>query len=545
MRLPTTVDEDTTMGFLSWIRDKFSTRADIGAGPELEVALTATDAKDANQLDAEQSQRRFGPFPTQQAFDAVANWMTGQGGVGDPAMATAYLYAATTDWQTLRNMCRVSWLARKIVWKKPRDIMRPGYSLVWEGAGDKREGAVDTDADRVRRAIVQKWDANNKLIEAMAWAREFGGSIIVIGIKGQNLEEPLPIKDGRVDYSVIGKGSLQSLMVWDRWRANHDGEMDWDPNSPNRGRPKFYVISADGGMTGQRVHWTRAIRFDGDTVDWWTWIANACWHDSVLQVVIDRLKQYDTLSNAISSLVPKARRDVVYAEGAAKAASTAEGRAAMSARYQAVHQRAGIWQMAVYDKDKEKLEQQTYNFANLDKIWEKSMREVGGACGYPVSILFDDQPSGLNADGTASQQNYYDDLGAERESMLQPRHLALLEVIVRDELGMLPAGFSIKYGQFRTPSVLEAAQINKMNAEADHIRIEDKIITPERAMAECKEHSVYTTATQEDVDAAKKATEAAAKAAEAGQAALAAGAKVNPEPGAPGEKTPPAEEDAA
>lgn len=438
------------------------------------------------------------------AFDAVSNWMSGQGGINDPAMASAYLFAATIDWQTISNMCRASWLSRKIVWKKPKDTMRPGYTMIFEGMGDKRKGDTETAGDILRRNITRRWDADNKLIEAQAWGRQFGGSIIVVDIKGQLLDQPLPIKDGTVDYSSIGKGSLNSLRVWDRWRANHDGELDDNNDSPNRGKPMFHVLSADGGLTGQRVHWTRVLRFDGDQVDWWTWRANACWHDSVLQVLVDSLKQYDTLTGAVSSLVPKARQDIVYAKKAAEYASTAEGRQKMAARYSAAQRLASTNNVRVYDKDTEEVVQQTFNFAGLDNIWQKSMMEIGGGGGYPSSVLFDNQPAGMRGGqaGEASLTNYYDDLAADRNSYLKPRQLTLYEIIARDTFGEVPPGFSIDYAPFQTATELERSTINLNRANADHIRIQDKVATPRMVAAQNKEDSVYTVATQEDVDKA-------------------------------------------
>lgn len=444
--------------------------------------------------------------------DAMANWMTGQGGMNDPAQAARYLFAATENWQEIRNMVRASWLARKVVWKKPQDMFRPGYDLIWEGLGDKRggqgkgKGEGNTDGDRVRKAVMQKWGATAKMVEAGAMGRQFGGSIMVPMIKGQLLEKPLPIKDHQVDWSCIKKGSLENIFVFDRWRANYDGQIDNEPGSPNRGRPLMHVLTGvAGGFVGQRVHWSRVLRFNGDITDEYTRISNAYWDDSVLQAVIEPIKQYDMLTSAISALVPKARQDVIYAKNAAKNAGTAAGQKEMSTRYAYAHRLASLWNVLVYDMESEKSEQRTFNFSGLDKIWEKAMKEVAGAFGYPVSVLFGDEPAGMNATGDASLRNYYDNLASERDTDLKPKHLTMLEWIVRDELGDLPAGFDLTYRPFWEPSATEKATINKTNAEADHIRIDDGVITPGLAMREVKEMSVYKTATQDDVDLAEMA----------------------------------------
>jgi phage-related protein (TIGR01555 family) len=298
---------------------------------------------------------------------------------------------------------------------------------------------------------------------------------------------------------------LQSLMVWDRWRANHDGQIDGDPDSPNRGKPIFHVLSADGAMGGQRVHWSRVLRFEGDIVDWWTWRANACWNDSVLQVMFEPLKQYDSTTSAISSLIPKSLRDLIFAKGAAKEAATSDGEARLARRYAATARIASMWNVSVYDLDNEKHEQRTFNFSGLDKIWEKAMKEVGGGAGYPNSILFDDQASGLGDKGDSSRDNYHSDLVAERKLMMEPQHLAIAECVTRNELGDLPDGFAIEYKPLAEPSALEESTINKNSAEADHVRIDDGVITAGLAAREAKERSLYKTMNQSDVDLAELA----------------------------------------
>ena len=477
--------------------------SDIDEAPAREVSLPAEPAP--------LPLPSLGPFSTQEAFDAVANWMSGQGGINDPTIATKWLLAATEDWQSLINIYRTDWLAQKIVRKKPTDLMRPGYSLIWEGSGDKpKKGAkpakgTSTEADQVRGAV-SAWHADQKVTDAMIWAALFGGSIVLIGLKGQQLDHPLPIKDGKVDYSGIKKGELELLETFDRWRANYTGEMDRDPKSPNRGRPLYHNLSGDEGtLSAQQVHWTRVIRFDGAIVPWWTWRANACWHDSVLQVLLEQLKQYGSMTGAISALIPKARRDVIYAVKAAERASTQEGLQKMQNRMGAISRGSSIWNTLMLDKDLEHLEQQTFNFAGLSNIWEKAMKEVAGSTGYPVSILFGDEPAGMNATGDASLRNYYDELASIREHDLRVKHLAILEIITRSTLGYLPDGFSIEYKPFWQPTEGEIATVNKTMADADHIRIQDGVITPGLAAREAKERSLYRTMTQEDVDMAELA----------------------------------------
>jgi phage-related protein (TIGR01555 family) len=463
----------------------------------------ATPSQPVAATDGDIELQSYGPGG-KTAFDGIVNWMTGQGGANDPATASKWLMASTENWLSLINVHRSSWIAKKIIDKKPTDMLRAGWDPIWEGSGEKK-GGKQTQADQLRQSAM-RFQLDAKILEAMKWARLFGGSVIVLGIKGQFLTDPLPVKNGAVDYSGIKKGNLGYLEVYDRWRAAPDGSIDSSmaakdgSGNPNRGKPEFLILSADGGMTGQRVHWSRCIRFDGAFLPWWQWVANARWHDSVLQVLLDLLKQYDSLTGAISSLVPKARMDIVGAKNAARELADAEGASALGRRYAASTRLASMYNVWIYDKDTEEYKQQAFNFAGLDKIWEKSMKEVAGATGYPVSVLFGDEPAGMNATGDASQRNYYDDISSARETELKPQHLALLECIARHEFGYLPDGFSIQYKPLWQASDLEKSTINLNRANADAIRIKDGVISPDLAARQAKEDSLYSTMTQDDVD---------------------------------------------
>jgi hypothetical protein len=216
----------------------------------------------------------------------------------------------------------------------------------------------------------------------------------------------------------------------------------------------------------------------------------------------------------------------------------------MAARFAATHRMASTYNVRVYDMDKEKTEQQTYSFSNLDRIWEKAMMEAGAGASYPSSVLFDNQPAGLNASGDASTGNYYDELGAERLNTLKPRQLALYECIARNEFGVLPDGFDIQYNPFRSATEMEKSAINKNRADADHIRIVDNVITPGLVAAELKEDSVYRTMTQEDVDLAKLAPPPIEED-RGSDPAKEDEAKAEPTPAIPAEEIPPEEEDSS
>lgn len=434
------------------------------------------------------------------SFDAIYSYLSGMGGNNDKSMAIEHMMSMTYSHQELTNLNRVSWIARKVVRKKPMDMLRTGYDLVWEDAGDKvTDGRQrNTEMDAVRKAIANH-GADVKLVEAKMWSRLYGGSIMVLGIAGQDLSEPLPVKEGAVDYSSVGKGALKYVHVFDRWRAAHSGVLDQDPASPNVGNPVHYILNSNDGNQGQLVHWTRAIRFDGAKVPWWTWRANACWHDSELQVLLDLLRQYDSTTQGITHLIQEANVDVVKTAGLTKTLGTNGGQSAIETRWGITSRYKSMYNMLIIDKDTEDYTRHPFQFAGLDRIWEKNMVEVAGATDYPVTVLFGRSPAGMNATGESDMQIYYDDLQAMRETDLRPQHAVLLEVVTRSTLGRLPDGFAFNYRPLWSPSALEQSQIVTNRANRDKTYVDMGAVSVALIARELKEDSAYRTMTQEDV----------------------------------------------
>lgn len=446
------------------------------------------------------------------SFDAIYNYLSGQGGLNDKSLAAEWMTALTVNHQEVTNVFRVSWIARKVVAKKPKDMLRSGYDLVWEDSGGKvetkRGRERNTEMDAVRLGIAAH-NADVKLVEAKTWARLYGGSIMLLGLDGQDMTTPLPVKDGKVDYSSVGKNSLKYVHVFDRWRAAHTGVIDSDPNSPNCGNPETYIINATDTNPGQTVHWTRVIRFDGAKVPWWTFRQNACWHDSELQILMDMLKQHDSTTGGITHLIQEANIDVIKAKGLTKTLANEQGQAAIEARYGLTARYKSMFNMLIIDQEAEDYERHPFQFSGLDRIWEKNMVEVAGAADYPVAVLFGRSPAGLNATGESDMQLYYDDLAALRESELRPQHAQLLEVIIRSTLGHLPDGFSFTYRSLWEPTAVERSTMQANRANRDKTYLDLGIVTPGLVARELKEDSVYKSMTQEDVDLAEELEEAA------------------------------------
>ena len=458
------------------------------------------------------------PSEVRHAYDSIVNWMSGLGGLADKARASQWAFAITENWQSLTNLYRSSWLARKIVRARADDMLRAGFDLDWDGH-DKNSD----DVDAVKRAIT-RWGLISKLREALYWSNLYGGSVITLGC--DDMKKPLPVVDGLINFEQFGKGKLRYLHVFDRWRANHGGVIDSDIASPNAGKPVEHVIAAsETGENGTQVNWTKVVRFDGALVPWITWRSNAMWHDSELQAVIEVLRSYDSTTSNIASLIFEANVDVLKANGITKALTTAGGIAALQERYAMIAAMKSNNRIMVIDKEKEDYDRKPFQFSGLDRIWEKIMLDVAGASSYPVTRLFGQAPAGLNATGDSDIRNYYDDVMSRMEIDLRPRLAVLLEVIIRNELGRMPDGFEFTFRPLWQQTELEKSQIGLNHANRDKTYFDCGAVTGGLLARQLKNDGTYATMEDDDVDMAVEMDQQAQQTPEQAAALLGKGAK--------------------
>lgn len=148
-----------------------------------------------------------------------------------------------------------------------------------------------------------------KTLEARKKARLFGGAAIYADF-GDDASRPL-------DLNRLKKGDLRFLTVFTP-RQLVPGEIETDPMSEFFGMPKEFTVA--GGATGQaRIHPSRLTMFYGNELPDRDIMASAFgWGDSVLLSVITAVKQAESASANINSLIYEANVDVVSIEGLAE-----------------------------------------------------------------------------------------------------------------------------------------------------------------------------------------------------------------------------------
>lgn len=420
--------------------------------------------------------------------DGIENLVAGLGNARDKRSYTNYQQVIQKSQPELDNIFRGSWLAKRVVNTIPEDMVREWVYVKFDDTQKENQKVIEK--------IEKKLSVKAKIKEALSWSRLYGGSVIVIGIKGQTSPEAFMQP---LNIAAIKKDQLQSLHVMDRWRVTGSPELTKDLGSLNFGLPEYYVLAE----SSVRIHHTRVIRFNGDKVPYFAWHKNGRWDDSSLQHVFDSLLNADTSTQSVSSMLFEATVDVISVENLAEIISSKNGESNIVKRFQLASLMKSINRVLLID-GKETFTKHQINFSNIDKIIDKFMDDVCGATEIPRTRLFGQSPGGMQSTGQGELRNYYDMISNKQQLELAPQLEYLYMIIAMSGLGSLPDDFEIIFNPLWQLSETEQATVDKTNSERDKAYLEMGVINEGVIARELKEKGIYRTMTDEDVALAEE-----------------------------------------
>ncbi len=398
------------------------------------------------------------------AADGLVNVASGLGTSKSKRSSNQFVLSLLNDWASLDAAYQTNWIARTIVDVPARDMTREWRRVKSDGA---------EDIARVEQALC----IPQMVEEAVAWSRLYGGSGILM-LTGQDLSKPL-------NLNRVGKGSLERVLVFDRWDMVPHTINTWNVLAPNYLMPEFYTIR--GG--GQTIHWSHFARFNGERLPL-RWMAQTQgFGDSVLRKCLEDIMDMVASKDGIAELMQEANIDVITREGLTDELSTDQD-AAIIKRYEAFSLMKSSIQMALLDGD-EKLDRQTLNLSGVAPIIEQFMTWISGAAGMPVTKIFGTSAKGMNATGEGDQKNYYDMIRGEQTSKIALGLRSLDEVLVRSALGRMPSEFDYVWNPLSEPSLTEVETANLNRAQRDRSYLEDGIVTKSQVQRELQADELY------------------------------------------------------
>ena len=392
----------------------------------------------------------------------------------------------------LEAMYRSSWVVGQVVDVVAEDMTREGINL--RGLDDPKDAeAIQQEMDRL-----EVW---NELTNVIKWGRLYGGAIAVMLIDGQDVSTPL-------DVNTVGKNQFKGLMVLDRWLVLPTLQDLVSDYGPDFGKPKYYDVIADSlGLSNQKIHYSRVIRFDGVDLPYWQRITENLWGQSVVERLLDRLVAFDSTTTGVAQLVYKAHLRTYKVKGLR--AIIAAGGKAFEGLIKQIEQ-VRLWQsnegLTLMDADDE-FQTHSYSFAGLDAVLLQFGQQLSGASQIPLVRLFGQSPSGMNATGESDLSNYYDNINQQQERRMRTALGTLLQVVSLSTLGKpLPDSFSFDFASLWQIDDAQKADIAAKVTESICRAEEQGLITTQAAMKELRQSSeitgIYSSITDEDIESA-------------------------------------------
>lgn len=382
--------------------------------------------------------------------DNFVNLLSGIGMPGRDKQTGATFTFSQYSTGELEAAYRSDWIARKIVNIPPQDSTRE-----W------REWHAEVDDVEQLEATEKALDIQRKLKNALALARLYGGSAIVMGV-----DQGDPSKE--LDVETVTKDQLKFIRVLPKHQLGV-GPIINDVLSPYAGEPEYFsrMVGQSGDFTSGefRIHPSRVIIFRGEALPSAGTIGSSdIWGDSVLQSMMDAIIDTTSVVRTIATMVNEAKIDVIKIPDLTAALSNEDSSKRLITRFTHANTYKSIINSILLDKDEE-WQRIASDFTTLPEIMRMFFLNVSGAADIPVTRMLGQSPAGLSATGESDIRNYYDRIASDQANELTPLLSRLDEVLIRSALGSRDPSTYYEWRSLWQMTESEQAEIWKKKAD--------------------------------------------------------------------------------
>ncbi|MBV7693864.1 DUF1073 domain-containing protein [Limnobaculum sp. M2-1] len=356
-----------------------------------------------------------------------------------------------------------------------------------------QKGTIETFWDEI--AI---WDGLN---DTLKWSRLYGGALLVVLIEGQDMSTPLKL-------DRIKEGQFKGVMCLDRWMVTPSYVNLVTDYGPNFGKPKFYkVVTNQQGIPPWKIHYSRLIRMEGDSLPFQQAQTENGWGMSVVERIFERIQAFDTATVGTTQLIHKAHLRTYSIEKLRQILATGgDLEKGLMRHMDMIREFQTIEGMTIMDAA-DKFETHSYSFAGIADVILRFAEQVSGATGIPLVRLFGQSPSGFNT-GDGDLENYYSRVNSLQERRLR-RHIRwLLDISWRSLFGEpLPDDFTFEFNKLWEMSDTDRATMANNVATALATAVRDIGMSPSAALSDFRNMSdvigIGGSITDEDIENAK------------------------------------------
>lgn len=403
-------------------------------------------------------------------FDSFFNLVAQLGTTKDKRSHGTFGFREIDDLQ-LENMYEFDWLSGKVIDIPVDDATRNWRSITAPSVEDQIATLKDAE-----KALGTKRVFN----EAQKWADLYRGAIAVMLVKGDTpVNEPL-------ELDSIKQGDFERLEVYDATQVSPHIENTNDITAPYYRMPSHY--SVDGA---NMIHATRVLRFDGVKLPWRAAARRSYWGSSKLQRFYDALRNSRSVVDSIASMVYEAKLDVISVPSLYQELASPNGVTKIAERFRLADQIKSFNNTLLLDA-KETFDRKATSFVGLSDLMTKYFIQNSAAADIPVTRLFGQSASGLNATGEGDERNYYDRISADQENKLGPPLDQYDQVFARSVLGAMPDDWKTEWNPLRQQTQQEVAEVEDKNSQRDERYLRNGVVTEAIVARELQEDGVYS-----------------------------------------------------
>lgn len=363
--------------------------------------------------------------------------------------------------QQARELWQGNDLAAKIIEKVPDEALRPGFTVSVGGDG----------GDEIKGEIEEGWkniQLRDRLWQAYAWMRGFGGGAVLLGADDGSKNWELPLKEEKVrsfDWTT-------ALEPDDLTPADYYDDPQRDKGK--FGEPKTYNLATAKGNP-LKIHESRLIVFRGVQVSRHQQKMNNGWPDSILTRVKKVLNNHDMTWDSAAILMRDFAQAVMKIKGLAELILKGKDDVILR-RLKAVALARNVAGAILMDTDEEFERQQT-PITGLADALDKWMVRLSAAADMPVTFMYGISPAGLNATGASDLISFYDRIKVIEDLDFMPaiERVVKLQLIV---MGAEPDEWSVAFNPLMRQTDLEKATTRKTIGETDVAYIREGVVTP-------------------------------------------------------------------
>lgn len=338
---------------------------------------------------------------------------------------------------------------------------------------------------------LEELDLRGAIERTWKWGRAYGGACLYLVTDADDPSQPM--EDGE---SIIG---LQDFSRYDLTVMATDVETDMGKR--NYGYPNIYKLTISMGTSSKvyPIHHTRMVRFDGNVIPRRTRIRNQYWHDSILNRLLNSIRNYQMANDAAASILSDFNvgvfkmKDLSNLIGAGREEQVRQ-------RLEMLNFSKSTIRAMILDADGEEFVDLARSVDGLAELLSKQANRLVAATDIPHTKLLGESPDGSSATGNSTIQQWFDYVQSQQEVYLRPKLKRILDVVFPELKGTL--GF--KFNSLYQMTEAEEAALRLQQSQTDCAYIQAGVLDPTEVATSRfggEQYSMETELDQESRDA--------------------------------------------